>query len=150
MTATVLIGGKEYPLGILVFAKMRKAWPLLRKHLEPPKLDTGTPEKTMEQLVEEEIEATSDAIKIFAISLADLHPEMTVEKIENTLTAGEVAGIRDSLTQLLVDSGLVKLEKLDPEVMKVVNQIREAFSTAISTASSPGLSQPGSKEEAGT
>lgn len=148
MTANVTIGGAVYELAPLTFKRMRLVWPLLSKHVAAQaKVDPEKP-VTLDDVISAEYEATADAIKIIAIAITD--KRMTSDVIEEELLASEMPGIRDAISDVLVESGLIERGKMTLEVEKILAQLQQNLSTGTSTELFPGLSPQASKAEAGT
>ncbi len=150
-TAPVIIGGEEYLMKPLVFAQMRKAWPLLRSHMNAPSLsvDPNDPE-SVSAAMDAEIKAMEDGIKIISIALRD--PDKTPEWIEENLLAAEMQSIKTSIMELLDISGLLASGNAQAELEKLMTELTQAptTSTETSTQSSDTSLPPDAKAEAGT
>jgi hypothetical protein len=181
MTATVMIGKKDYPLAPLVFDQMERAWPFLQRHSDAGSItEEAVAALSSDELAKREMQATRDAIAIIAIALesADLKdtpifvetPKPPVDEsqeaaydelcrkathhraflIRKTMLAGEIPKLRQSILDLLVDSGLAELGNVQAEVDQFLEGLRDLSSlTGTSAVSSASLSQQASKEAVG-
>lgn len=141
-TTKVIIGGKEYSLPPLNFKALKVAFPSVQRVM-----DTLTKSKGSLS-VEGSVLAMEAAVDIIAAAMAKPYPEMTKEVIEEELQASEITGLTSSITDLLINSGLVK----QATGKSSAGESQEAVSpsTATSTESSASSSLPDAKAEAGT
>lgn len=118
----VIINSIEYPLKPLTFAQLKKAWPILSRHMnaEPANLEGLSKEQIAELMMTKEMAAADDAIKIIAISLND--PTMTAEWIEENLLASEMGNLQPAMMSLLEVSGLVPEGNALEELEKMTAQ----------------------------
>lgn len=180
MTATVMIGKKEYPLAPLVFDQMERAWPFLKKHS-----NVETEEQllalTQDDLAQREMQSSRDSIHIISIAMESsdlkgtpLYVEMPAPPVDETdearytnellrstakraflirrqMLAGEIPLIRTTILQLLQDSGLVDLGNAQMEVDQFLVSLQDQIgSTETLTSLLGSSSQPESKAETGT
>lgn len=136
----VIIGGKEYSLPPLNFKALKRAFPSVQKVMD------AVTNSGQASDAESSIMAMDAAVDIIAAAIAKPYPEMTKEVIEESLLASEIAALTGSITELLLNSGLVKPAE---GKLSAVEAQAASPSTATSTDSSVSLSPPAVKEGAG-
>jgi hypothetical protein len=133
--ASVIIGGEAYDLQPLVFAQMRKVWPLLQLHMSNPTAPAAVNAEDVEAVgkaMNAEMDAMQDTIKIMSIALRD--PSKTPEWIEDNLFASEMHLLRDSLLQLLDISGLISSGNAKAELDRLVQEMIQTPQTLMGTS----------------
>lgn len=129
--AKFVIGGKDYEFPPLNLKTIKQVWPLVDKIQHAGDLP-GLMDVTCE---------------ILALVLARSDNPMTAEQIEEEMLATEIDGIRISMEDLLIESGL--LSRTDGTV-KPGEEAGAAPSTATGTASSQNSSQQDAAAETGS
>ena len=141
-TTSVIIGGTEYQLPPLNFRALKACFSSVQKLMKSTR-----PGKELD--VEDSVLAMDAAVDIITAALQKNNPEMTKEAVEDQLLADEIQGLTTAITNLLRNSGLVKVSEAGNS-SAVAGQDQGSPSTATSTKSSASSSQPGVKAEVGT
>lgn len=177
--AIVTIGRKDYQLAPLVFDQMERAWPFLQKHSNPTKPEE-LESLGFEELRRREVEAAVDALYIVSIALegntealnmgftipvelaeqAERKPadykaahDAAVVKMKRTMIAGEIMGLRTSISNLMADSGLTIMGNVTTELDQIMDSLQAQMQLGLTATSEPSLdfsSLVESKEVAGT
>lgn len=96
--AKVTIGGTEYEIPPLNFKGIKKVWPHVASLIA-----NGD-----DMPLEDSLKVVDVTIVAIAAAFERSHPERTVEWIEESLMANEIAELQFVLKDLLRDSGLIK------------------------------------------
>lgn len=129
--ATAIIGGKEYPLPALNLKTVKKIWPLVERIQGSNNL----------------MDLMDVATQIISHALARSDQPLTVDQIEEEMLASEIEGIKVSMEELLIDSGL--LQRLPEGGTKSGEAETVPASTGTGTESSQNSSQQDAPAEIG-
>lgn len=100
-TAKITIGEIDYDLPKLTFKRIKRVWPIIEEIQKTDFLNTDVDDLSG---MMEQFGLFDKVIIIFSVALGD--PEMTPEWIEERLLANEMVGLQQSMTDLLIHSGL--------------------------------------------
>lgn len=131
--ATFIIGGTKYEAPVLNFKTLKKVWPYVESVQSS-----------------EDMAAAFDAVSIIvSAALERTETPLSPDEVDEKLLAPEIDGLRQSLTDLLIAS---KVLKLVPEGGDEQGEApgAEGPSTEIGTDISPSLSPPVAPEGIGT
>ena len=111
--AKIFIGGTEYQVPVLNLKTIKKVWPVVQSA----------------QSSEDMIEAISCAVKVVALALVaaenpktpDSEVDAKADWIEETMTGTEMTGLRDSMRDILIESGLLSSGEVKGEAAQDQN-----------------------------
>lgn len=109
----VTIGGQEYEVPPLKFKQLKIIWPKVKGTMAAIKTAQENT-KPGEDIADAMFAAVDDAAFIIATAMQRTNPEHTPQWIEETLEANEVGGLAAAVTQLMLDSELMKMGKQEP------------------------------------
>lgn len=174
--AKATIAGQDYEIPPLKFKALKKCWPLIQKvqaggnpadalakvedifllaqsgAIDPKEGSTRALSLFIEaQSQNVAVDAMDAIVGIVAIGLERKHPEMTLEKIEEEMDAADIKGFRQTMRDMMVESGLIGKDAGENAQMgEGLGALPDAPSMEISTPSSQNSSPQDAVEATGT
>lgn len=166
MTTKITIDGNEYEIPRMKFKQLKRIWPRMKDTVS--KMVEARKQGKSVDGVTDMFAATDDAIHVVAAAMSRMErPEgldvtmesspgeppvilrtFSFEWIEEKLEINEAQQLSRVINELMIDTGLVKAGKLDPEAMKQLEEMGVSL-TETGTPSSPSSSQPGANQAVG-
>jgi hypothetical protein len=141
--AKFTIGGKEVETPVPSFATIKKQWPHILA-MQAEQLDAAAKaEATGQPFIPNPIVLMEHGVAVVAYAMMQADPELTVDKVMETITGPECQEIEATMNAIMTEAGFKQEAPPSGEPQAIV-------STGTGTASSPNLSPPAAKEEAGT
>jgi len=159
MPTKIKVGGVDYEIPRMKFKQLKAIWPRM-KDTVGQFVEAKQHGKSVDGITAM-FAATDDAVFVVATAMSRLTPpadlkmedgtlvtKFTPEWLDDALEIDEAQQLARVVNELMVDTGLVKLGKIDPAAQALLEEV--GLSTATGTASSQSSSQPGVKAEAGS
>ena len=140
--AKFTIGGKEVETPVPSFATIRKQWPHILA-MQAEQLEAAEKaQATGRAFIPDPMKLMEHGVAVVAYAMMQADPELTVEKVMETITGPECQEIENTMNAIMTEAGFKQEAPTSGEPQAIV-------STGTGTASSPNLSPPDAKEEVG-